>query len=85
MKKFFSKSQLLIRSFEVGYRKPQKEIFVEGIRRVGLPAENILYVDDIAEYTAVFESLGGNTLVYNCSVDPLSKLERKLASHGLLK
>lgn len=84
MKEFFSDPALLIHSYDVGFRKPHEQIFLEGIRRSGLSAENILYVDDILEYTEMFKKLGGEVLTYNCSVNPLSVLEDSLASYGVL-
>lgn len=81
----FADPHLLVRSYMVGARKPDEKIFLEGVRRVELPPEQILYVDDVPQYVEVFRSLGGKGLHYDCSRNSLSVLEESLALHGLLE
>ena len=39
--------------------KPDVEIFTRTLVRLGVEARNAVYVDDVAKYVAIFESLGG--------------------------
>lgn len=81
---FFGKREQLILSFEVGARKPDSKIFLEGINRSGCQPSEILYVDDTQEYVAAFETLGGNGFIYNCEFDPIQKLEAELIGYKVI-
>ena len=88
MKKHFSNPQLLIRSYTVGTRKPDLKMYQEALRCLGIAEQDtqqVLYIDDIAEYRDVFKSMGGNVLSYDCSKDPLTQLETGLREFGVLK
>ena len=87
MKKHFSNSAMLIRSYASGTRKPDVKIYQDALACLGFndkDIEHVLYVDDIAEYREVFERLGGYTLSYDCSKDDLAQLETGLAKFGVL-
>jgi putative hydrolase of the HAD superfamily len=48
----------IINSSEVGYVKPQAEIFYAGLGAVGVSAQECLFVDDNAEHVAAASRLG---------------------------
>lgn len=81
IKKYFSNPEQLILSFKVGVRKPDQKIFLEGIKRSGYQPNEILYVDDIAEYVDAFRKLGGNGIVYDCRVDTPEKLQNEMKKY----
>ncbi len=47
-------------------------------------SEEIVYIDDIPEYTSMFRNLGGNTIDYNCTKIPIKKLKEQLKLFNLL-
>ena len=51
-------------SYEMKMQKPSKEIFEEVLRQVGLPSDQILFVDDSHLNTDAAESLGIHTVQY---------------------
>lgn len=48
----------VLMSCEVGRRKPEKEIFELALERLGLPANEVAFVDDVPEYVAAAASVG---------------------------
>ena len=49
-------------SFEVGALKPDEKIFRREIELAGKPAEQILYIDDIADYVEAGKRAGMDAL-----------------------
>ncbi len=54
----------MIDSAFVGMRKPDSEIYELTLERLGLPAEECLFIDDFAHNCAAAEALGMTTVVY---------------------
>ena len=48
----------VLMSCEVGCRKPEPAIFRLALERLGLPAEQVAFVDDVPEFVAAARSLG---------------------------
>lgn len=48
----------VLMSCEVGCRKPEPEIFKLALERMGVPAEQAVFVDDVPDYVAAAESVG---------------------------
>lgn len=84
VKNFFSEDELIL-SYRLGFRKPDERIFLEGIKKSSSPKGQIIYIDDVLEYTQVFQKLGGNAILYNCQTDPIEKLQTELSWFGVLK
>lgn len=68
---------VMVISYEVGYRKPQPEIYQILINRLGLEPEEILFVDDDPTKLPPAEAQGLKTLVY------LGKETNELLEHFL--
>ncbi|MDO8492732.1 MAG: HAD-IA family hydrolase [bacterium] len=85
IEKFFGDRRRLILSFELGFRKPDKRIFKEGVRKSECKPDEIIYVDDVPEYIEAVRNLGINGILYNCQTDPIEKLQNELSQFGVLK
>lgn len=85
IKKYFYDDRNLILSFRLGFRKPDKKIFIEGIKKSGCNPEEIVYVDDIPEYVITAIELGMNGITYDCSTESPEKLQFALSKFGILK
>ncbi|MEK7612691.1 MAG: HAD-IA family hydrolase [Patescibacteria group bacterium] len=88
VRQFFPESRR-VRSYEprVRARKPDKKIYQVALQTLGLTqdAAHALFVDDIEENCEAFRALGGHALQYDCSTDPIEKLERALAPFGVFR
>jgi putative hydrolase of the HAD superfamily len=65
-------------SGEVGMHKPEPEIFLLGAERIGLPAEECVFVDDLRENCAGAEEVGMTAILHRGSEGTLPELERLL-------
>lgn len=65
-------------SGEVGLRKPDPEIYVLAAKRLGLPPQDIVFVDDIPQNLAPAEALGMTTVHHTDSAATVAALERLL-------
>lgn len=83
VQEYFPQRQQWILSFVEKTRKPDVRIFQEAIRRAGVAACEIVYIDDIPAYTEVFQSLGGEAIVYDCRFQPRQYLESRLSAYGV--
>jgi putative hydrolase of the HAD superfamily len=70
----------LVFSHEIGARKPDAAFFHHCQRLAGFPAEQCLFIDDLAANVAGAEACGLRGLVYTSADD----LRRRLASLGVL-
>jgi putative hydrolase of the HAD superfamily len=60
----FKKIPKYFLSYELGIRKPSKEIFQKLIAALDLKPEELLFVDDIEENIIAAEGMGINTIHY---------------------
>jgi putative hydrolase of the HAD superfamily len=65
-------------SGEVGLYKPQPEIFAMGAEKVGLPAGECVFVDDLRENCAGAEAVGMTAVLHRGADSTLPELERLL-------
>ena len=65
-------------SGEVGLHKPQPEIFELGAERVGVPAEECVFVDDLRENCEGAEAVGMTAVLHRGAERTLPELERLL-------
>jgi epoxide hydrolase-like predicted phosphatase len=65
-------------SGEVGFHKPQPEIYRMGAERVGLPPEECVFVDDLRENCAGAEAVGMTAVLHRGSESTVPELERLL-------
>ncbi len=66
-------------SGEVGLNKPQPEIFHLGAERIGLPAGECVFVDDLAENCEGAEAVGMTAVLHRGAEGTLPELERLLS------
>ncbi|HEX2232289.1 MAG TPA: HAD family phosphatase [Thermoleophilaceae bacterium] len=65
-------------SGEVGLHKPQPEIFELATERVGLPAEECVFVDDLKENCDGAEAIGMTAILHRGADTTIPELERLL-------
>ncbi|MGB7297620.1 MAG: HAD family phosphatase [Candidatus Aminicenantales bacterium] len=66
-------------SYEVGALKPGPEIYLEAVKRAGMPAASCVFIDDMEENVEGAASLGLKTVLYQPGAD----LEGALRSLGI--
>ncbi len=84
MDQYFAESPMLIRSYDIGARKPDRRIYDTALERLALPASAILYIDDIVAFREEFVGRGGNVIPYDCSKDSIGVLEEGLKKYGVI-
>jgi FMN phosphatase YigB (HAD superfamily) len=87
MRRFFSDPRRLVRSYDAGVRsrKPDRKIFEVALERIGSFPRHTLLVDDMDAYCRFFQDeMGGTAERYDCSKEPLSRLETILRGHEML-
>lgn len=67
-------------SFEIGYTKPEPEIFEYVLGQIRLKPEECLFIDDVKENTATARVLGFEAL----TISQPAKLRQSIESKGLL-
>ena len=65
-------------SGEVGFHKPQPEIYRLGAERIGLPPEECVFVDDLRENCEGAEAAGMTAILHRGADSTLAELERLL-------
>jgi putative hydrolase of the HAD superfamily len=65
-------------SGEVGFHKPQPEIFRLGAERIGLPPEECVFVDDLRENCEGAEAVGMTAVLHRGASSTLPELESLL-------
>ncbi|MDD5086471.1 MAG: HAD family phosphatase [Candidatus Nanoarchaeia archaeon] len=64
-------------SFEVGYKKPEKQIYLDALKKLNLKPDECVYIDDIKEYSDAASRLGLHGIHYT-SHEKLVKELKKL-------
>ncbi len=67
----------LVISGQIGLTKPNKEIFEYLLSKVGLPAEDCLFIDDIATNTEAAKKLGFQTVLFTSPEELLIFFQNK--------
>lgn len=70
----------IINSARVGLRKPDPAVYEHALAVLGVPARNVLFVDDKSRNTVVAEEMGIASIVF----DNAQNLAAALLRHGLL-
>lgn len=84
VKRFFPHPEQLILSFEVHARKPDKRIYLEGIKRSGVEPEEIVYIDDIPAFVGTARDSGMVGILYDCRIDFIDYLEHGFSRLGVI-
>lgn len=85
MRQFFNEKERLVLSFEIGAKKPAEIMYKKALERLSLKAEEVLFLDDVEEYTAAFRKLGGNAIVYDCTKQSANELLESLGQYKVLQ
>jgi epoxide hydrolase-like predicted phosphatase len=75
----FGMFDVVVDSSEVGCRKPEPEIYRAMSERLGVPGEQIVYLDDFAANLAAAEAAGWRTIHVTDADEALRALDRVLA------
>ncbi len=70
--------ELVVDSSAVGLRKPDAEIYQLTVKRLDLPAESCLFVDDLAHNCAAARKLGMNAVHFQTNERARAEIERAL-------
>jgi epoxide hydrolase-like predicted phosphatase len=70
----------VVDSSEVGLRKPDPRIYAELVKRLGLPAEHVVFVDDLPENLPAAAELGLQTVLFTDA----PTLRQRLRTLGVL-
>ena len=68
----------IVISGEVGMHKPEPEIFLLGAERIGVPASECVFVDDLRENCAGAEAVGMTAVLHRGADSTLPRLEELL-------
>lgn len=71
--------QELILSYQVGCSKPEAQIYHEVINRSGLPAENILFIDDLPDNVKAARDVGMQAIQFT----GIDNLKQELKAYGI--
>lgn len=72
---------VVVISDQVGLRKPDPEIFALTLKRLALPGEKCVYVDDVARYLTAARGLGMAAIHATDPVTTVTELKRIFGSH----
>jgi len=64
-------------SFEVGYMKPDPQIYTEALERAEAPAEECIFIDDMEENIKGAKKVGLDTVLYGTQTDLRAELRNK--------
>jgi putative hydrolase of the HAD superfamily len=68
----------IVISGDVGMHKPEPEIFLLGARRIGVPPDECVFVDDLRENCAGAEAVGMTAILHRGADSTLPRLEELL-------
>jgi len=63
-------------SFEVGHRKPDKEIFFDALKKLNLKPNECVFIDDIKEYSDAASKLGMHGIHYTSHENLIKELKK---------
>ena len=71
---------LVVNSAEEGVRKPDPAIYLTTLERLGLPAADCLFVDDVEQNCAAAEQVGMTAVRFESTEQAIAQIERRLAA-----
>lgn len=83
LEQHFSRAHCTL-SYEERQRKPSPDIYRTAVKRLGLTPSVVLYIDDRIENVEAALHIGFSAEQYDCSMQPVSRLESILERHGAL-
>jgi putative hydrolase of the HAD superfamily len=76
---FSAHCDLIVYSHEVGLEKPDPRIFEVALSRLGVRAEESVFLDDVATHVEAARALGVNAILYESNAQAIAELEALLA------
>jgi putative hydrolase of the HAD superfamily len=74
---------VVVISHQVGLRKPDPEIFALTVKRLELPGERCVFVDDVARYLPAARALGMATIHATDPATTVAELQRIFGNYPL--
>ena len=74
---FVNLFDVVISSADVGYAKPEEEIYRFALEQLALPPEAALFIDDLPRNTLAAEQIGIATIVFTTPPDLVEELNRR--------
>jgi putative hydrolase of the HAD superfamily len=74
--------EVVINSAEEGVQKPDRRIYEIALERLGLPASEVVFVDDREENVIAARELGMSGIVFRTTEQTIADLERLLGETG---
>ena len=76
--------QGIIYSWQVGYKKPDKQIWEHACDIAKVPPKKVVFVDDVPEYVEVWKNMGGHGICFNATKQPITDLVQELNALGVV-
>jgi HAD superfamily hydrolase (TIGR01509 family) len=68
---------VVVSSAEVGYAKPENQIYRFALNELGLPPEAVMFIDDLPRNTQAAERVGIPAIVFTGPEELLTELRRR--------
>lgn len=81
----FPSSDRQLMSFRIGEIKPNPIIYSLALKLARVSPENALFIDDMPENIASWQTFGGHGIVYHAGKNSIQELEATLRTFGVLK
>ena len=63
-------------SFEIGHKKPEKEIYLDALKKLNLKPDECVFIDDIKEYSDAASKLGIHGIHYTSYENLIKELKK---------
>jgi putative hydrolase of the HAD superfamily len=63
-------------SFELGHKKPDKEIYLDALKKLNLKPDGCVYIDDIKEYSDAASKIGMHGIHYTSHENLIKELKK---------
>lgn len=63
-------------SFEVGHKKPEKQIYLDALKKLNLKPDECVYIDDIKKYSDAASKLGIHEIYYTSYENLIKELKK---------
>ena len=63
-------------SFELGHKKPEKQIYLDALKKLNLRPEECVYIDDIKEYSDAASNIGMHGIQYTSHENLVKELKK---------
>jgi len=63
-------------SFEAGHKKPEKQIYLDALKKLNLKPDECVFIDDIKEYSDAASKLGIHGINYTSYKNLIKELKK---------